>query len=102
MTIHPTFPEQVHDAQQEALREENLKDEALRGMKKQLEARSNSVQYFMKRIWVPKFGELRKAVLDEAHKSKYSIHPGSDKMYHDIKGLYWWPNMKAEIAKYVS
>ncbi|GJW59260.1 putative reverse transcriptase domain-containing protein [Tanacetum coccineum] len=40
--------------------------------------------------------------MHESHKSKYSIHPGSDKMYHDLKKLYWWPNMKAIIAEYVS
>ncbi|GJZ29753.1 reverse transcriptase domain-containing protein [Tanacetum coccineum] len=40
--------------------------------------------------------------MNESHKSKYSIQPGSDKMYHDIKKLYWWPNMKAIIAEYVS
>ncbi|GJV32676.1 putative reverse transcriptase domain-containing protein [Tanacetum coccineum] len=40
--------------------------------------------------------------MHESHKSKYSIHPGSDKMYHDLKKLYWWLNMKAEIATYVS
>ncbi|KAD4585763.1 hypothetical protein E3N88_23364 [Mikania micrantha] len=39
--------------------------------------------------------------MDEAHKSRYSIHPGSDKMYHDLKTLYWWPHMKADIATYV-
>ncbi|GJS01319.1 putative reverse transcriptase domain-containing protein [Tanacetum coccineum] len=38
----------------------------------------------------------------ESHKSKYSIHPGLDKMYHDLRKLYWWPNMKADIATYVS
>ncbi|GJX84988.1 putative reverse transcriptase domain-containing protein [Tanacetum coccineum] len=41
-------------------------------------------------------------VMHESHKSKYSIHPGSDKMYQDLKQLYWWPNMKANIATYVS
>ncbi|GJU03818.1 putative reverse transcriptase domain-containing protein [Tanacetum coccineum] len=40
--------------------------------------------------------------MHESHKSKYSIHPGSDKMYQDLKKLYWWPNMKAEITTYVS
>ncbi|GKE65109.1 putative reverse transcriptase domain-containing protein [Tanacetum coccineum] len=41
-------------------------------------------------------------VMHESHKSKYSIHPGSDKMYQDLKPLYWWPNMKSDIAMYVS
>ncbi|KAI3828827.1 hypothetical protein L1987_02937 [Smallanthus sonchifolius] len=41
-------------------------------------------------------------VMDKAHKSRYSIHPGSDNMYHDLKVLYWWPKMKADIATYVS
>ncbi|GKD59803.1 putative reverse transcriptase domain-containing protein [Tanacetum coccineum] len=40
--------------------------------------------------------------MHESHKSKYSIHPGSDKMYQDLKKLYWWPNIKAEIATYVN
>nr|GEW99513.1 putative reverse transcriptase domain-containing protein [Tanacetum cinerariifolium] len=45
---------------------------------------------------------LRDLVMHESHKSKYSIHPGSDKMYQDLKLLYWWPNIKADIATYVS
>ncbi|GJY70466.1 putative reverse transcriptase domain-containing protein [Tanacetum coccineum] len=39
--------------------------------------------------------------MHESHKSKYSIHPGSDKIYQDLKKWYWWPNMMAEIATYV-
>ncbi|GJY86129.1 putative reverse transcriptase domain-containing protein [Tanacetum coccineum] len=48
------------------------------------------------------FGNLRALIMHESHKSKYSIHPGSNKMYQDLKKLYLWPNMKAEIATYVS
>ncbi|GJY92089.1 putative reverse transcriptase domain-containing protein [Tanacetum coccineum] len=50
----------------------------------------------------PCYGDLRTVIMHESHKSKYSIHPGSDKMYQDMKKLYWWPNMKADIATYVS
>ncbi|GJU15598.1 putative reverse transcriptase domain-containing protein [Tanacetum coccineum] len=57
-------------------------------------------QKFM--YWIPCLGDLRALIMHESHKSKYSIHPGSDKMYQDLKKLYWWPNMKAEIATYVS
>ncbi|GKE00499.1 putative reverse transcriptase domain-containing protein [Tanacetum coccineum] len=46
--------------------------------------------------------DLCAVIMHESHKLKYSIHPGSDKMYHDLKKLYWWPNMKLEIATYVS
>ncbi|GJR12319.1 putative reverse transcriptase domain-containing protein [Tanacetum coccineum] len=52
--------------------------------------------------WIPCYGDLRALIMHESHKSKYSIHPGSDKMYQDLKKLYWWPNMKAKIATYVS
>ncbi|GKB04692.1 putative reverse transcriptase domain-containing protein [Tanacetum coccineum] len=52
--------------------------------------------------WITCFGDLRDLIMHSSHKSKYSIHPGSDKMYQDLKKLYWWTNMKAEIATYVS
>ncbi|GKE13065.1 putative reverse transcriptase domain-containing protein [Tanacetum coccineum] len=54
------------------------------------------------RSWIPYFGDLRALIMHESHKSKYLIHPRSDKMYQDLKKLYWWPNMKAEITTYVS
>nr|GEU59177.1 putative reverse transcriptase domain-containing protein [Tanacetum cinerariifolium] len=55
-----------------------------------------------RRSWLPCYGDLRSVIMHESHKSKYSIHPGYKKMYQDMKKLYWWPNMKAEIATYVS
>nr|GEY90128.1 hypothetical protein [Tanacetum cinerariifolium] len=57
---------------------------------------------FGNHVWLPRFGGLRDLIMHESHKYKYSIHPGSDKMYEDLKLLYWWPNMKADIAMYVS
>ncbi|GJV70206.1 putative reverse transcriptase domain-containing protein [Tanacetum coccineum] len=66
------------------------------------EVRSDGTKYLKGRVWLPLFGGLRGLIMLESHKSKYSIHPGSDKMYHDLRKLYWWPNMKADIATYVS
>ncbi|GJS56690.1 putative reverse transcriptase domain-containing protein [Tanacetum coccineum] len=60
------------------------------------------IRYHSGKSWIPCFGELRALIMHESHKSKYFIHPGSNKMYQDLRRLYWWPNMKAEIAPYVS
>jgi hypothetical protein len=60
------------------------------------------ILWFGSRLVVPKNEDLKKIILDEAHLSKFSMHPGSTKMYHDLKPLYWWPRMKREIARYVS
>ncbi|GKA71908.1 putative reverse transcriptase domain-containing protein [Tanacetum coccineum] len=78
MTVHTNLPERILNAQTEAMKEEIVKPKNLG------------------RLIRPIF-EIR-----SDHKSKYSIHPGSDKMYQDLKKLYWWPNMKAEITTYVS
>ncbi|GJY12857.1 putative reverse transcriptase domain-containing protein, partial [Tanacetum coccineum] len=67
-----------------------------------LEPRANGTLCLNGRSWLPCYGDLRTVIMHESHKSKYSIHPGSDKMYQDMKKLYWWPNMKADIATYVS
>jgi hypothetical protein len=60
------------------------------------------VIWFGKRLVFPVDLEIMKIILDEAHKSKFSIHPGSTKMYHDLKQNFWWSNMKVDIAKYVA
>ncbi|CAH1412294.1 unnamed protein product [Lactuca virosa] len=102
ITIQSHLTTQIRAAQSDAINAENRTSEALRGMEKNLEVKEGGVYYFMNRIWVPKLGGFREVVMNEAHKSRYSIHPGSDKMYLNIKQHYWWPNMKAEIATYVS
>ncbi|GJU10069.1 putative reverse transcriptase domain-containing protein [Tanacetum coccineum] len=102
MTIGLNLPKQILSAQSEARKEENFINEDLRGMINKLEPRADGTLCLNNRSWIPCLGDLRALIMHESHKSKYSIHPGSDKMYQDLKKLYWWPNMKAEIATYVS
>ncbi|GJW14297.1 putative reverse transcriptase domain-containing protein [Tanacetum coccineum] len=76
MTIHSGVKGMILIAQREAFDQENVMNERLRG--------------------------VRTVIMDEAHKSRYSIHPGADKMYYDLRDMYWWPGMKRDIATYVS
>nr|GEY51416.1 hypothetical protein [Tanacetum cinerariifolium] len=64
-----------------------------------IERRSDGALYYMDRIWVPLKGDVRTLIMDEAHKSKYYVHLGADKMYYDLRDMYWWPGMKKDIAK---
>ncbi|GKC33750.1 putative reverse transcriptase domain-containing protein [Tanacetum coccineum] len=68
----------------------------------QMEHRSDGALYYMDRIWVPLMGDIRTLIMDEAHKSRYSIHLGADKMYYDLRDMYWRPGIKKDIALYVS
>ncbi|GJR37572.1 putative reverse transcriptase domain-containing protein [Tanacetum coccineum] len=108
MTIGLNLPKQILEAQTEALKPKNLTAEDVGGMlrqdltKERLKPRADGTLCLNNRSWLPCYGDLRTLVMHESHKSKYSIHSGSDKMYQDLKQLYWWPNMKANIATYVS
>ncbi|GJT10731.1 putative reverse transcriptase domain-containing protein [Tanacetum coccineum] len=103
MMVHTDLPQRILNAQTEAMKKENVEAEKLgRLLKPIFEIRSDGIRYFDKRVWLPLYGGLRELMMHESDKSKYSIHPGSNKMYQDLKKLYWWPNMKAEIATYVS
>ncbi|KAJ9566126.1 hypothetical protein OSB04_002092 [Centaurea solstitialis] len=100
--VQTSLKSQIQEAQREALMTDNLKKETLHGIKKEFEEKVDGVCYFKGRIWIPRVEQLRKMIMDEAHQSRYSIHPGSDKMYKGLKEHYWWPGMKRDIATYVS
>jgi hypothetical protein len=104
ISVEPTLHEQIIMAQ--------MSDKGVQVIKKMLDQKgdkykcfrqdSKGVLWFEDRLVVPKNLELRKKILDEAHLSRFSMHPGSNKMYHDLRSLYWWTRMKREIAKYIS
>ncbi|GKA92291.1 putative reverse transcriptase domain-containing protein [Tanacetum coccineum] len=106
MNIGLNLPKQILDAQIKnedvgGMLLENSKDsEKLRTEK--LEPHADGTLCLNGRSWLPCYGDLRSVIMHESHKSKYSIYPGSENMYQDMKKLYWWPNMKANITTYVS
>nr|GEU35876.1 putative reverse transcriptase domain-containing protein [Tanacetum cinerariifolium] len=108
MTMGLNLSKKILEAQTKALKPENLSAEDVGGMikkdlpKEKLKPCADGTLYLNNRSWVPCFGDLRTLITHESHNSKYSIHPSSEKMYQDLKQLYWWPNMKANIATYVS
>jgi hypothetical protein len=76
----------------------NIKEEKSPGFSEDDEG----VLWYKGRICVPNVKELKDRILCEAHESAYSIHPGGNKMYHDLKATYWWYGMKRDIAEYVA
>ena len=92
----------IREAQYSSANEGSLIVEIRGASIDQLVTKSDGLQYYLDRIWVPDRNNLRELIMNEAHKSKYSIHPGADKMYHNLRTSYWWPGMKKDIASYVS
>ncbi|GKE02276.1 putative reverse transcriptase domain-containing protein [Tanacetum coccineum] len=88
MTVHNDLPKQIREAQKEAMKKKYVRKENLgRLIKPIFEFCPDGMRYFGNRVWFPRFGGLRNLVMHESHNSKYSIHPGSDKMYQDLKPL---------------
>ncbi|GJS83474.1 putative reverse transcriptase domain-containing protein [Tanacetum coccineum] len=99
MTLQSSIKDMILTAQKEVV------DESVglqQGLDEIIEQRSDGTLYYLDRIWVPLKGDVRTLIMDEAHKSKYSVHPGADKMYYDLRDRYWWPGMKKDIVVYVS
>jgi hypothetical protein len=76
----------------------NIREEKLSGFSEDDEG----VLWYKGRICVPNVNELMDNILREAHEPAYSIHPGGNKMYHDLKATYWWYGMKRDVAEYVA
>ena len=102
MLVQTSLKTQILEAQEEALKAENLRSETLHHLEKEIETRSDGVCYFKDKVWIPKVDNLRSTILDEVHQSRYSIHTEADKMYKELKEYYWWPRMKKYISLYLN
>ncbi|GJR99955.1 putative ribonuclease H-like domain-containing protein [Tanacetum coccineum] len=100
MKIYSKIKAKILEAQSEAFKDVNTPAEMLRGLYKHFERKEDGGLYFVEQIWVPAYGNLRTLVINKAHAIMYSLHPRADKMYYDLRDLYWWPRMKKDIALY--
>nr|ABA91203.1 retrotransposon protein, putative, Ty3-gypsy subclass [Oryza sativa Japonica Group] len=102
LTVQPTLESQIREAQKD--------DEGIKELIKRIQEKKDTdfsiddqgTVWCGPRICVPAKKELRNLILKEAHESAYSIHPGSTKMYQDIKAYFWWAGMKRDVAEYVA
>nr|GEV02421.1 putative reverse transcriptase domain-containing protein [Tanacetum cinerariifolium] len=102
MTIQSRVKRMILATWSEAFKEENAPVERLHELDQQMERKEDESLYFMDHVWVPLVGGVRTIIMDEAHKTRYSVRLKSDKMYHDLQDMYLWPGMKRDIATYVS
>nr|GEV06317.1 putative reverse transcriptase domain-containing protein [Tanacetum cinerariifolium] len=111
MTFHKDLPKQILEAQKEELKKkkdsfelgnDGVSREGYWVVVERQEKRGRWSGRFGNHVWLLRFDGLRDLIMHESHKPKYSIHPGSNKMYQDLKMSYWWLNMKADITTYVS
>ena len=101
LTVTPKLLELIKEAQIKSLNSDPKK-ERMKGLIGELKMNADGIMTRYDRIWVPWLSEVKSLLLEEAHKSRYTVHPGATKMYQDLKKGYWWPGMKRDIVKYVA
>ena len=101
LTVMTPVLDTIRGAQAEAVRPENSKREWVIRQVSEFVTDSRGLMTFQGRIWVPFVGGAHTILMEEAHKSRFSIHPGATKMFLDLKRDYWWPCMKRDVAWFV-
>ncbi|WVZ60716.1 hypothetical protein U9M48_010700 [Paspalum notatum var. saurae] len=102
ISIEPTLRDLIVEAQKHDPGMAHIREGIAEAKRDCFTLDNQGVLWFKNRLVVPKDMELRKKILEEAHESVLAMHPGSNKMYQDLKQRFWWTRMKREIAKYVS
>ena len=102
LEIQSTLMEKIREAQKTDKEIAEIKKKMGKGKAKGFREDEHDTLWFEDRVYVPNDPEIRKLILQEAHDSPYSIHPGNTKMYLDLKNTFWWTGMKKDIAEYVA
>src|SRR4051812_48495252 len=102
LEVKPDLLERIRGAQKNDAEIEEIKRNMNRGKAEGFREDEHGAILFEKRICVLQDEDIRKLLLQEAHDSLYSIHPGNTKMYLDLREIFWWPSLKREIAKYIA
>ena len=101
MEVQSTLLGKIREARKDDKEIAEIKERMSKGKAKGFREDEHGTLWFADRIFVPNDPEVRKLILQEAHDSPYSIHPGNTKMYLDLKESFWWTGMKKDIAEYV-
>ena len=102
LMARPNFLNLVLEAQNKDEKISAIIDQIGDGKETEFTVNENGVLYYKDRVCVPDDDELRKAILEEAHSGSFSIHPGSTKMYQDLKMSFWWSGMKRDVSEFVT
>jgi hypothetical protein len=102
ITVESTIKDQIIAAQKGNKGIGHIKEKVRNIKETYFRIDESDVLWFKNQLIVPKVPKLRQLILDEAHLTRFSIHLGSNKMYHDLKQRFWWTKMKIEIARYVA
>ncbi|XP_019194766.1 PREDICTED: uncharacterized protein LOC109188591 [Ipomoea nil] len=102
LRIVPTFLGEIKEEQQRDMFLTKVRDDLARGKGGPFELSADGVLRYKNRVCIPaSYDQWKRRILEEGHNTPYSVHPGGDKLYKDVKGFFWWPNMKKEVAEFV-
>jgi ribonuclease HI len=102
LTIHLVLDDQINEAQKDDEELTKIKAQTRENKAPDFRVDQYGILWFKRRLSVPEQGHFRNTIMDEAHNSAYSIHPGATKMYVDIRYKYWWRGMKGDVARFVA
>jgi hypothetical protein len=102
MEVEPTVEVEIREGQLEDAKLKEIRQLIWDNKTSDFSEDSQGTLWLGKRIWVPNLKPIKELILIEAHDSAYSIHPGSTKMYKDLKTQYWWCGMKPDVMEYIA